>query len=498
MSRVPRRTAVVRATLLATSLASVVLGVTVPAGAAEPTPVAPLSAPAADLSGITPFTPTVPNPTNATRAELDAAAKKNGLAAAPQANTLAASAVGGRISRAEVIARAKTWTDAGVPYSQTSYLTSFGQRYRTDCSGFVSMAWNLATSASNNWGETTPTLPSFSSSISKSELKPGDILLNPSPGNDGHVVIFNGWANAERTKYHGLEEAGGRGAVARTVDYPYFAGHGTFSPRRYDNITDSTGGDLTGDGKADLVALESDGSITAADGTGNGFTNYHKIASGFGLHMTADRLNYVDADGDGKADLIGLETNGTITLAKGTGSGFTNYHTISSGYGEYVNNSRLKAADITGDGKADLLAVESDGSLTLAVGTGNGFTNFHKVASGFGEYVTGSRLKLADITGDGKADLIALENNGSLTLAVSNGDGFSNYHTISSGYGDYVTMDRLRFGDITGDGKADVLAVEMDGSLTLGVGTGNGFKDFHKVATGFGTFVNDHRLQLAG
>ncbi|WP_189766577.1 transglycosylase family protein, partial [Streptomyces xanthochromogenes] len=51
------------------------------------------------------------------------------------------------------------------------------------------------------------------------------------------------------------------------------------------------GNDLTGDGKADLVALESDGSITAADGTGNGFSNYHKIATGFGAHVNADRLN---------------------------------------------------------------------------------------------------------------------------------------------------------------------------------------------------------------
>ncbi|MFF3429994.1 FG-GAP-like repeat-containing protein [Streptomyces sp. NPDC002602] len=492
--------------LLAAGLASVVLTGTVPAQAAQAPSVPAVSTTAQTPSGtITPFTPTVPNPTTATKAQLDAAAAKatktakpGQLFPAPQAQAGADSGTGGQISRGEVIARARTWVDAGVPYSMTSYRSDSNGRYRTDCSGFVSMAWHLASSSANNWGETTGTLLDFTSSIGKESLKPGDILLNPDPGASGHVVIFNGWANAEHTRYDAYEQAGSTGAVHRQIPYPYFSGHGTFSPRRYDNITDAGGGDLTGDGKADLVALESDGSITTADGTGNGFTNYHRIASGFSLHANADRLNYVDADGDGKADLIGLETNGTLTLAKGTGSGFTDYHTISSGYGEYVDNSRLKFGDITGDGKADALAVESDGSLTLAVGTGNGFTNFHKVASGFGEYVTGSRLKLADVTGDGKADLIALENNGSLTLAMSNGDGFSNYHTISSGYGDFVGNDRLRFGDVTGDGKADILAVETDGSLTLGTGTGDGFKDFHKVATGFGTYVNDHRLQLAG
>ncbi|MER5731821.1 VCBS repeat-containing protein [Streptomyces sp. NPDC002138] len=504
MSRSLRRSSATA--LLAAGLASVVLTSTIQAQAAEaPSAPAVSQTAQADTGTITPFTPTVPNPTTATKAELTAAAAKAAKTAkpgqlflAPQAQTAVDSSTGGRISRSEVIARARTWVDAGVPYSMTSYRSDANGRYRTDCSGFVSMAWHLASSSANNWGETTGTLLDFTSSIGKESLKPGDILLNPDPGASGHVVVFNGWANAEHTRYDAYEQAGSTGAVHREIPYPYFSGHGTFSPRRYDNITDAGSGDLTGDGKADLVALESDGSITAADGTGNGFTNYHKIASGFGLHVSADRLNYVDADGDGKADLIGLETNGTITLAKGTGSGFTDYHTISSGYGEYINNSRLKFGDVTGDGKADALAVESDGSLTLAVGTGNGFTNFHKVATGFGEYVTGSRLKLADVTGDGKADLIALENNGSLTLATSNGDGFSNYHTISSGYGDFVSNDRLRFGDVTGDGKADILAVETDGSLTLGTGTGDGFKDFHKVATGFGTYVNDHRLQLAG
>lgn len=411
------------------------------------------------------------------------------------AATAASSTAGGSISRNAVIERAKYWLGKNLTYNQGgSYPDSDGKSYRTDCSGYVSMAWHLTSSLNTTAiGDSSDTYE-----ISRSQLKAGDVLNSYYD----HVILFDKWDDAAQTKfsYYSFGSTPVKHITGMSINASTIDGHpnGDYKALRYSKITDGGSGDLTGDGKADLVALESDGSITAADGTGNGFTNYHKIASGFGLHVSADRLNYVDADGDGKADLIGLETNGSLTLAKGTGSGFTDYHTISSGYGEYINNSRLKFGDITGDGKADALAVESDGSLTLAVGTGDGFTNFHKVATGFGEYLTGSRLKLADINGDGKADLIALENNGSLTLATSNGDGFSNYHTISSGYGDYVSNDRLRFGDVTGDGKADILAVETDGSLTLGTGTGDGFKDFHKVATGFGTYVNDHRLQLAG
>ena len=36
-----------------------------------------------------------------------------------------------------VIANAKTWLNPAVPYSQSAYHNG----YRTDCSGYVSMAW---------------------------------------------------------------------------------------------------------------------------------------------------------------------------------------------------------------------------------------------------------------------------------------------------------------------------------------------------------------------
>ncbi|MGW7557666.1 FG-GAP-like repeat-containing protein [Streptomyces rimosus] len=258
------------------------------------------------------------------------------------------------------------------------------------------------------------------------------------------------------------------------------------------------GYDMTGDGKADLLALEKDGTITLAEGTGNGFTNYHTISKGFGSYVNDDRLKYADVTGDGKADLLALEKDGSITLAEGTGNGFANYHTIANGFGSYVDNSRLQFADVTGDGKADLLALEKDGSITLAEGTGNGFANYHTIANGFGTYLDDNRLKFADVTGDGKADLLALEKDGSITLAQSTGNGFTNYHKISQGFGAYLDDDRLKYADMTGDGKADLLALEKDGSITLAESTGNGFTNYHTIAKGFGTYLNDHRLQFAG
>jgi hypothetical protein len=53
-----------------------------------------------------------------------------------------------------------------------------GVRYRTDCSGYVSMACKSGKSLN------TITLPNVSRTISKAELKAGDVLCNCGPNRD--------------------------------------------------------------------------------------------------------------------------------------------------------------------------------------------------------------------------------------------------------------------------------------------------------------------------
>ncbi|WP_190125780.1 peptidoglycan-binding protein [Streptomyces inusitatus] len=103
-------------------------------------------------------------------------------------------------TRAEIIARAKEWLAAKVPYSMKTY---WSDGYRQDCSGFVSMAWGLAR---NEW---TGTLAQYGTRIAREELRPGDILLfhNPvAPNEDSHVTIFGGWSDDARTSYLAYEQ----------------------------------------------------------------------------------------------------------------------------------------------------------------------------------------------------------------------------------------------------------------------------------------------------
>ena len=109
--------------------------------------------------------------------------------------------------------------------------------YRQDCSGFVSMAWNLP---GNEW---TGSLDQFGMRISKEELQPGDILLfhNPSdPEKGSHVVIFGGWTDYTHSYYVAYEQT--RPATAAGHPYAYWSNSDRYVPYRYKGLRPATTG----------------------------------------------------------------------------------------------------------------------------------------------------------------------------------------------------------------------------------------------------------------
>lgn len=122
----------------------------------------------------------------------------------------------GKIGRADVIARARTWnpgTDDRVRYSQVRSHNG----YRADCSGFVSMTLGLPKPGQNTVGLTSSR---YTERIAMSELKKGDLVMDAEGTNTTrHVVIFEKWANSERTSYWAYEQRGRYGTDYRTRDY---------------------------------------------------------------------------------------------------------------------------------------------------------------------------------------------------------------------------------------------------------------------------------------
>ncbi len=83
--------------------------------------------------------------------------------------------------------------------------------YRTDCSGFVSYAWNLEKSLD------TVALGKIAKSISYIDLQPGDIINNNQAGAYGHVILFVRWIDKSNLEFWAYEESGGQGTVLSTM-----------------------------------------------------------------------------------------------------------------------------------------------------------------------------------------------------------------------------------------------------------------------------------------
>ncbi|MBA4860464.1 peptidoglycan-binding protein [Streptomyces sp. PSKA54] len=138
-------------------------------------------------------------------------------------------------TRAEIINRAKQWVAAKVPYSMAKF---WADGYRQDCSGFVSMAWNLGT---NEW---TGSLGGYAVRIGKEQLQPGDILLfhNPAdPVKGSHVTVFGGWTDYTHTQYIAYEQVRPN-TRRKSTPYAYWSHSGSYVPYRYKGLKTETGG----------------------------------------------------------------------------------------------------------------------------------------------------------------------------------------------------------------------------------------------------------------
>lgn len=138
-------------------------------------------------------------------------------------------------TRAAIIKRAKKWVAAKVPYSMSDY---WPDGYRQDCSGFVSMAWNLP---GNEW---TGSLNTFGVRVSRDQVQPGDILLfhNPAnPENGSHVVLFGGWSDYTHTYYLAYEQTRPH-TRDQSTPYAYWSNSDRYVPYRYKGLSEGASG----------------------------------------------------------------------------------------------------------------------------------------------------------------------------------------------------------------------------------------------------------------
>ncbi|GGU93414.1 hypothetical protein GCM10010275_33510 [Streptomyces litmocidini] len=261
-------------------------------------------------------------------------------------------------------------------------------------------------------------------------------------------------------------------------------------------VTRSPGAhDFDDNGAPDLVARDRNGYLDQIgtrwdDATGRLVAppNHSSGLRGWNVY---DRVESVgDLAGSNAADLVARDRDGVLWLHRGTGSntrtGYESRVRIGGGWNTYTQLTG--GSDLTGDGRADLVAVDRAGDLYLYKGTGDTAAPFApRKKTGHGWGIHNQLTATGQIGGNPTGDLVARDGDGVLWLYLGKGDGtFAPRTRIGGGWNVYA--DVVGIGDGNKDGRPDLYARTAAGAAYFYAGTGDWKVPFKaRTSTGAGT-----------
>ncbi|MFE0383279.1 FG-GAP repeat domain-containing protein [Streptomyces bungoensis] len=244
------------------------------------------------------------------------------------------------------------------------------------------------------------------------------------------------------------------------------------------------------DGRGDLLTLNSSGGLTFQAGTGTG--RFGDKTTGTGWSTTVKAVPFGDLSGDRCNDVLVRYSSGALRLYKpGCGKAVTpktSYTTLaSSGWTQY--DVLTSPGDVSGDGRPDLIARNaSTGAVYLHKGTSDG-----KLSSRVKLYDDWRGYKkivgAGDLDGDGIGDLLAQDKANTLYRYRGTGGGtFAARAKVFTDWGGSYNV-VVGIGDITDDGRADLVSRDTSGNVYRNDGNGKGsFGSRTKIATGWGGY----------
>ncbi|MDQ0578772.1 FG-GAP-like repeat-containing protein [Streptomyces rishiriensis] len=251
----------------------------------------------------------------------------------------------------------------------------------------------------------------------------------------------------------------------------------------------TSSGSRAPDGIGDVLTLSTSGVISYRPGNGAGGLNAAISATGWPSTVTL--VPFGDLNGDRRGDILVRFATGELRVyrtARGQAlTPSTPHISLGTGWNQY--NVLTSPGDITGDGLADLIARKSStGEVFLYKGTSAGKLSARvRIAANWSAYK--KIVGVGDFTGDGRGDLLVQDKRNTLWRYAGNGTGgFTAPVKVAIGWGaSYNAVAGV--GDVTGDGKADVIARDTSGNVWRYTGNGKGsFGVRVKIATGWGAF----------
>jgi hypothetical protein len=147
---------------------------------------------------------------------------------------------------------------------------------------------------------------------------------------------------------------------------------------------------------------------------------------------------------------------------------------------ENTSNTEMKIEDVDGDGKDDIVWQHTNGDV--AVWLGNGLTLGATGIIATGVDAAWTIRGVGDVSGDGKADIVWRHTNGDVAVWLGNGLTLGATGIIATGVDAAWTIEGV--GDVSGDGKDDFVWRHTNGDVAVWLGNGLTLGATGIIATG--------------
>ena len=268
----------------------------------------------------------------------------------------------------------------------------------------------------------------------------------------------------DQTQFADINGDGYQDAIFQGLDNRFWTNYGSSGGFTGSQLVAQHGGpfnpaqvqyaDVTGDGADDLIFQGVDNRFWLSRSNGSAFDDPVLVAT-HGGPFSPDSVQYGDVNGDSKADLIfqGLDNRFWISLSDGTTFG-TPYW--ANTHGGAFNPAKVQYADVSGDGKVDLLYQGDDNRFWLSTSNGVSFNNPVLAAVVTHDDFNTDQVRYADMNGDGRADMMYQGDGNEFWYYESSGAGFAVGREVLNETGNFQEGS-AGYGDIDGDGKADIV-----------------------------------------
>jgi Bacterial Ig-like domain (group 3)/FG-GAP-like repeat len=189
---------------------------------------------------------------------------------------------------------------------------------------------------------------------------------------------------------------------------------------------------------------------------------------------TPVRIVTADFNHDGKADVVALNSNNVLSILLGSGNGsFAASKTIATLPANTASlAARMVAGDFNGDGNQDVVVLPSGGNF-IRVFLGHGDGTFAAPVSLLHGLPSAGDMLTGDFNGDDKADIVVANATSVSVMLGKSGGTFQSPIVTKTGLSSPTSL-VLAVGDVNRDSHLDIAANDTSGGTQVLLGTGTG------------------------